>query len=63
MLEPSTLAQLASGVRTDLPDFLMALVRQRLRVRGYVHRGHWLDIGRPADYERACADASRLDRR
>jgi NDP-sugar pyrophosphorylase family protein len=63
VLEPSTLAQLASGVRTDLPDFLMALVRQRLRVRGYVHRGHWLDIGRPADYERACADASRLDRR
>jgi len=59
VLEPATLALLAPGVRTDLPDFLMGLVREGLRVRGHVHRGRWLDIGRPADYERACAEAAR----
>jgi NDP-mannose synthase len=59
VLEPATLAQLAHGVRTDLPDFMLSLVRAGLRVRGHVHVGEWLDIGRPADYERACLDASR----
>ena len=61
VLEPTTLAYLAAGARTDLPDFLMSLVHAGLRVRGHVHRGYWLDIGRPADYERACADAARVD--
>jgi NDP-sugar pyrophosphorylase family protein len=61
VLEPSTLAHLASGERTDLPGFVLSLVRAGLRVRGHVHEGYWRDIGRPADYERACADAARFD--
>jgi NDP-sugar pyrophosphorylase family protein len=60
VLEPSTLALLPRGVATDLPDFVMALVRAGMRVRAFVHSGYWLDIGRPADYERACRDAARL---
>jgi NDP-mannose synthase len=59
-LEPGTLVHLRPGAFTNLPDFVMALVRARMRVRGYVHAGYWLDIGRPADYERACRDIAGL---
>jgi NDP-sugar pyrophosphorylase family protein len=57
VMEPATLAHLEPSAYADLPDLVMALVGARLRVRGYVHPGYWYDIGRPADYERACAAA------
>ncbi|MFO1283310.1 MAG: sugar phosphate nucleotidyltransferase [Burkholderiales bacterium] len=60
VFEPGSLALLARNERVDLPDFVMALVRAGRHVRGHVHPGYWLDIGRPADYERACADAARF---
>jgi len=60
ILEPATLGHLAPGAHVDLPDFLMALVRAGMRVRGHLHQGYWLDIGNPAAYERACRDAARL---
>ena len=60
VLEPATLACLEPGVSADLPDFVMRLVAADRRVRGHVHQGYWLDIGRPADYERACRDVTRL---
>ncbi|MCC7115463.1 MAG: NTP transferase domain-containing protein [Burkholderiales bacterium] len=59
VFEPGALERLPRGERTDLPDFVMALVRAGRNVRGHLHPGRWLDIGRPADYERACADAAR----
>jgi NDP-sugar pyrophosphorylase family protein len=57
VLEPPTLAHLEPAAHADMPDLVLKLVRARLRVRGYVHPGYWYDIGRPADYERACAAA------
>ncbi len=57
VMEPATLAHLEPSAHAELPELVMALVRARLRVRGYVHPGYWYDIGRPADYERACAAA------
>jgi NDP-sugar pyrophosphorylase family protein len=60
VLEPSALAHLAPGVHTDLPDFILSLVRAGMRVRGYVHPGRWLDIGRPADVEQARVDIARF---
>jgi NDP-sugar pyrophosphorylase family protein len=60
VLEPTTLAHLAPGASADLPQFVMTLVAAGMRVRGHVHPGYWLDIGRPADYARACHDAARF---
>ncbi len=57
VMEPATLAYLEPSAYANLPDLVMALVRARLRVRGHLHPGYWYDIGRPADYERACAAA------
>ncbi len=59
VMEPATLAHLEPSAHVNLPELVMTLLRARLRVRGYVHPGYWYDIGRPADYERACA-ASRV---
>ena len=39
---------------TGLPK---KLIKNGENVNGYIHDGYWLDIGRPEDYERACADA------
>jgi NDP-sugar pyrophosphorylase family protein len=60
VLEPATLAHLEPGAAAELPKFVMSLVAAGMRVRGHVHPGYWLDIGRPADYERACRDAARF---
>ena len=61
VLEPGALAHLPQSGHANMPDLVLALVRAGKRVRGYLHRGYWYDIGRPADYERACA-AARVER-
>jgi len=40
----------------NLPDFILRLWDNGQQVKGYVHEGYWLDIGRPEDYEQACRD-------
>ncbi len=40
----------------NIPDLINSLHNQNRRVLGYVHKGYWLDIGKPADYEKACLD-------
>ncbi len=52
-LEPSALSPLAVGVKCDFPDLVRELLEQGRRVQAYVHKGYWLDIGRPQDYEAA----------
>lgn len=59
VMEPRVLDHLPAGF-VNLPDFITLLHRAGLRVRGYVHEGYWLDIGRPDDYEAACNDQERL---
>lgn len=44
----------------NLPDFLLKLKAAGHRVSGYEHKGYWLDIGRPEDYEKACVDVDKL---
>ncbi len=37
----------------DFPDLIKKLISNGQTVKGYVYEGHWLDIGRPDDYEKA----------
>jgi NDP-sugar pyrophosphorylase family protein len=37
-------------------DLMLTLLRERCEVKVYPFDGYWLDIGRPADYERANQD-------
>jgi NDP-sugar pyrophosphorylase family protein len=46
--------------RLDLPDLVSQLIGAAARVDGYKFKGYWLDIGKPADYERACIEFERL---
>lgn len=39
--------------RFDFPDLIKSLLQHQKRVLAYHHKGFWLDIGRPEDYERA----------
>jgi NDP-sugar pyrophosphorylase family protein len=60
MMQPDVLSLVPDNAFLTLPDFIVALKAAGRRVRGYVHDGYWLDIGRPDDYERACADIDRV---
>jgi NDP-sugar pyrophosphorylase family protein len=39
---------------------MLDMLRLQREVYAYPYDGYWLDVGRPADYERAQADAERL---
>lgn len=56
LFEPEALDSLPRNTLFNLPDFVEALHRDNHQVRGFIHEGYWLDIGRPEDYERACRD-------
>ena len=42
--------------RFGVPELIEILNAKNQKVMGYVHKGYWLDIGRPDDYEKACLD-------
>jgi NDP-sugar pyrophosphorylase family protein len=46
--------------RLDLPDLVSILIRAERRIDAYRFEGYWLDIGKPADYEKACVEFERL---
>ncbi len=52
-LSRSALAHIPQAVRFDFPDLVLALLQAKVPVHCYPYRGFWLDIGRPADYEKA----------
>lgn len=60
LVEPRVLAHLPAEAMVQLPDLIVSLAQAGCALRAYVHDGYWLDIGRPADYERACRDVERL---
>lgn len=43
----------------DFPDLVAAALAAGKHVIGYRFDGHWLDIGRPSDYEHACDQFER----
>jgi len=39
--------------RFDFPDLIQSLLQHKKKVLAFHHKGYWLDVGRPEDYERA----------
>ena len=56
IFEPESLESMPNEGFFNLPDFILALHRDKKRISGFLHEGYWLDIGRPDDYEKACND-------
>jgi len=53
VFEPSIVSYIPFGKRLDLPDLLLNLRQRGEKVNIYKFAGYWLDIGHPADYEKA----------
>ncbi|MCL0065575.1 sugar phosphate nucleotidyltransferase [Dehalococcoidia bacterium] len=51
--EPDVLEYIRPNEYLDFPDLIRKLISNGETVKGYVYDGHWLDIGRPEDYEQA----------
>lgn len=52
------------GMETEyytFPEWVMAIVQTGKKASGYIHKGYWLDIGRPEDYEKACIDSENYN--
>jgi NDP-mannose synthase len=60
VVEPRVLDELPDAQFVNLPDFVTRLHESGYKLRGFVHDGYWLDIGRPSDYEQACRDVESL---
>ena len=53
VFDPGILSYIPVGQRLDLPDLILNLLKQQQKVNIYKFEGYWLDIGHPADYEKA----------
>jgi len=60
VLEPAALDYIPEGVRFDVPDLVLALLRAGEPVGSYLFDGYWLDIGRHDDYQQALADYEEI---
>ena len=56
VLSPGTLNLVPSDAFLDMPTLFEAMVESGMQARSHRIDGYWLDIGRPADYERANTD-------
>ena len=50
VLSKEVLDIVPDGVRFDFPQLVLELLNKKKPVRCYVHKGYWLDIGRPEDH-------------
>jgi dTDP-glucose pyrophosphorylase len=55
-ISPEALDHLAAEGPFDVTDLIAALLKKGLRVCDYPVNDYWIDIGRLADYEKACED-------
>ncbi|MBL8080150.1 MAG: NTP transferase domain-containing protein [Anaerolineales bacterium] len=53
IFEPIILNYIQPDQRLDLPELILALMKDNQRVNAYNFHGYWLDIGRHDDYQRA----------
>ncbi len=60
LMEPEALDLVPRGKFFNLPDLILALDASDKKVSAYIHKGYWLDIGRPADYEKANDDYEKV---
>lgn len=59
-MDPRALGYIERGVYLDLPDLVLRLLAAGEQVGSYLFDGHWLDIGRHEDYERAITQFEEL---
>ena len=56
LLDPSARQHIPTGRNSDMTDLIQHLVAENLPVVSFPIVEYWLDVGRPADYERAQED-------
>ena len=59
VFEPEILTYIKPNQKLDFPDLMQQLIAKGKTVKGYIHDGYWLDIGRPEDYEQANTDVKK----
>ena len=52
----NVLQHLPEEEKFNIPDIIEILSKKNFKIKGFIHKGYWLDIGRPEDYEKACKD-------
>jgi NDP-sugar pyrophosphorylase family protein len=62
ILEPEVLDCLSPNKKCDFPDLIKLLAAQKKKVFCYANNDYWLDIGRPADYQKAIADFQQISK-
>lgn len=60
VFEPTVLKYIKPNEYLDFPDIIKKLISKGETVNGYVYDGHWLDIGRIDDYERANKEIDKI---
>lgn len=60
---PRVRDHIVAGQKLDFPDLVLRLIAAGEKVRAWRSPDHWLDIGRPDDYEQAQDDFDRLRHR
>ncbi len=53
---PRVVDFIPKSIRFDFPDLLRRLLDNDLKILGYESTDYWMDVGRPADYEKANED-------
>jgi dTDP-glucose pyrophosphorylase len=62
MIEPSVLGLIPAGKRFDMPDLLLAINRRKPRsVACFALSEFWMDVGRPADLDRARVEFANVN--
>jgi len=60
IFNPRVLDYINAGERLDFPDLVRTLISSGETVKGYIFDGYWLDIGRPADYDKANEEIEQI---
>ena len=60
VFEPRVLDYIPKEQRLDFPDLIKKLLAAGEIVNGFPFEGYWQDLGRPDDYEQACADFEQM---
>ena len=60
LLDPAAVAYIPQGERFDMTDLIQRLLAEGRKVVAFPVVEYWLDIGKPADYERAQQDVLQV---
>lgn len=60
LLDPAAVAYIPAGERFDMTDLIQRLLAEGRKVVAFPVVEYWLDIGKPADYERAQQDVLQV---